>query len=320
MAAARDLIEILTWCRGAGTKSEEQFVQLHIATLPGATRDAFGNYHVLVGGSNPQVLWSCHTDTVTHKEGRQNVTWVSKGVLGLQNAKPGMCLGGDDGGGVWLCMEMIKNNIPGLYIFHREEEIGGNGSSFIAKNSHLIPKTIMYAIAMDRAGTGDVISHQGWSRCCSDDFAESLAQSLGDGWKPDDTGVFTDTANYTQIIPECTNLSIGYEHNHGPREILDFKHLLRLRDSLFKLDVNSLPVSRDPSEPDDYAGYYSLRGGNQSWMYESYPALTIVKEEPDMTAMVSECPGVAARLLEELGIEPAEFRAHCFAFTGRLIN
>lgn len=325
----KDLIEILSWCRGAGTHSEETFVRTHIATIPGIERDPYGNYHLQIG-DDPKVLWSCHTDTVTRKEGRQNVKWISKGMLGLHNPKPGSCLGADDGGGVWLCMEMIAAEKPGYYIFHRDEEIGGLGSSFLKNNPEYIPETIQIAIAMDRNGTDSVITHQGWSRCCSQEFGEALARQLGSNWRCDDTGIFTDTANYVGIIPECTNLSIGYEGNHGPRETLDVNHLIALRDALLKLDTDKLPVVRIASDEEDWnfsqwRDEYDSRNYAHTMGYppdmddDEWNAPLNIKREVkglDMVKMVTNHPGVAARLLEELGVDPEEMNAHIFALTG----
>lgn len=314
-AMTKDLLEILSWCRGAGTRSEEEFVLKYIATIPGIERDSYGNYHLQIGDA-PKVLWSCHTDTVTRKEGRQNVQWIGKGILGLHNGKPGSCLGADDGCGVWLCMEMIKAEKPGYYIFHRDEEIGGLGSSYLKNNAEYIPETIQMAIAMDRAGTGDVITHQGFSRCCSQEFAEALASQLGAGWRPDDTGVFTDTANYVGIIPECTNLSVGYEANHGPRETLDVNHVVKLRQLLLDLDVDALPIVRIASEEEDWRDF-----GMWQDHYNYAPTITVMGHPPkskglDMLEMVQNHPAIAARLLEELGVDPQEMNAHVFAIAG----
>ena len=128
----KDLIEILTWCRGAGTTSESEFVREHICNIEGIQADGYGNYHLTIG-DNPKILWSGHTDTVTRKVGRQNVKWIGKGLLGLHNPQSGQCLGADDGAGLWVMFELIKNQRPGHYVFHREEEIGGLGSGWLAK-------------------------------------------------------------------------------------------------------------------------------------------------------------------------------------------
>jgi hypothetical protein len=63
---------------------------------------------------------------------------------------------------------------------------------------------------------------------------------------PDDTGVFTDTANYTQIIPECTNIACGYANEHSGRETLHLPTIFALRDACIKLDWESLPTERNP--------------------------------------------------------------------------
>lgn len=318
----KDLIEILSWCRGAGSKSEEEFVRKFIATIPGIERDPYGNYHLQIG-DEPRVLWSCHTDTVTSKEGRQNIKWIGKGLLGLATPQPGRCLGADDGAGVWLCLELIKANKPGYYIFHRDEEIGGLGSSYLKNNPEYIPETIQIAIAMDRADTDNVITHQGFSRCCSDDFAWALARGLGTGWRPDDTGIFTDTANYVGIIPECTNLSVGYQSNHGPRETLDVTHLLKLRESLIKLDTDSLPVVRVATDEIDSWDFHEWQRRYDHYGFDPNSSSYTIGTPPepkksgmDMVTMVTNHPAIAARLLEELGVEPEELNSHIFALSG----
>lgn len=337
----KDLIEILSWCRGAGTNSEKEFVAQFIATIPNAWADDYGNYHVTVG-ENPIILWSGHTDTVTRKEGRQNVKWIGKGMLGLNNAQPGQCLGADDGAGLWIMLDLIKAGKPGHYVFHRDEEVGGLGSLWISKNDYVLPKGLKAAIAMDRNGPRDIITHQGCQRTASDDFAESLAKMLPLGMQPDDSGVFTDTANYVDLIGECTNLACGYERNHGPNETLDTNHLRRLRDSLLALDYDKLVFSRVAGTY-EYAswGGGSYSGGASTYMdgttddrwsdYERYLRSSDngddapFTDEPlaNMTSyadMVEEAPDVAARLLDECGITRDEFRAHVFAIHGRLIG
>jgi hypothetical protein len=132
-----------------------------------------------------------------------------------------------------------------------------------------------WAIAFDRRGVGDVITEMFCGRTCSDTFAKALADGLNEtnatamqnpdrvNWltplryKPDDTGSFTDTANYTRLIPECTNVSVGYEHEHGPDEILDTWHLKTLRSTtikLFKAGIE-LPVERGVNDVDEVESY-----------------------------------------------------------------
>src|ERR1035437_5455067 len=258
MSKLSTLLEMLTYCRPAGSGAESAFVARFVATLPGATCDPFGNWHVIIGTS--PILWSCHTDTVHTTSGRQTVHVTADGVVGLSRRSRHMssCLGADDTAGVWLCHQLILAGVPGHYIFHYGEEIGGEGSSELARYPGDTFAGFKYAIALDRRGTGDVITHQ-FARCCSDTFAESLAAALnlsGLDYSPDSTGVFTDTANYTDLIGECTNLSVGYQHAHSERETLDTAFLSRLFAALCTLDPASLVSERLPGEmSSDYGGY-----------------------------------------------------------------
>ena len=343
----KDLIEILTWCRGAGTASEKLFVREYIATIPGAWADDYGNYHLTIG--EPTIMWSCHTDTVTRKEGRQNVKWIGKGILGLNNGKVGQCLGADNGAGVWIMMELIKAEKPGHYVFHRDEEIGGLGSTWISKNAYVLPEGIKAAIAMDRCGNHDIITHQMCQRTASDEFADSLMLQLPNGMGKDDGGVFTDTANYVDLIGECTNLGCGYQANHGERETLDTIHLRQLRDALLDLDISKLEFKRQPGEYEylDYGHGY----GSITYHYPSTSTTTPKREFGDpgyydddeeiwdnyhgetnypldggagltmsFCEMVKEAPDIAARLFEELGVTRDEFRAHVFALKGKMLG
>jgi len=341
----KELIEILTWCRGAGTASESQFVREHIASIEGIKSDGYGNFHLTIG-KNPIIMWSCHTDTVTRKVGRQNVKWADDKVLILHNPQQNQCLGADDGAGLYIMLELIKNQKPGHYVFHRDEEIGGQGSMWLSRDNNwtkYIPTSIKATIAMDRCGTQDIITHQMYQRTASDAFADSLAIQLPLGMRKDDSGVFTDTANYVDIIGECTNLAVGYERNHGPSESLDTDHVKRLTDALIMLDETKLDYVRNPGEY-EYADY-----GYGYGMYKDYgdPAFTVSRgkrthEDDDvwdnyhgegsypttgagnptmsLADMVSEAPDVAARLIEELGVSSDEFRAHVYALKGRLIG
>src|ERR1019366_6093943 len=75
------LLDMLTYCRPAGSGAESAFIARFVATLPGAVVDPFGNWHVIIGTS--PILWSCHTDTVHDTSGRQTVHVAADGVVGL---------------------------------------------------------------------------------------------------------------------------------------------------------------------------------------------------------------------------------------------
>jgi hypothetical protein len=249
-----DLIEMLRYRRPHQSRSEQKFINRFIKPL-NVQQDEYGNLFKIVG-EMPTILWSAHTDSVHREEGKQELAWLKDTrTLLLASDKESSCLGADNAAGVWILTQMIKANIPGLYVFHRAEEIGGKGSLHFVKHSRILLDGIEAAIAFDRRGTKSVITHQGWGRCCSDDFGLSLAAALRLGHVLDDGGTFTDTANYVDIVPECTNISVGFNREHSASETLDAEYLLRLRDAVCEADWSSLVIKRDPSviEIEDWA-------------------------------------------------------------------
>jgi hypothetical protein len=154
-------------------------------------------------------------------------------------------------------VQMVRANVPGVYVFHRAEEVGGRGSRYVATHSATMLQNIRAAIAFDRRGTKEVITHQGWSRCCSDDFANALCDGLRMGLKPSPHGIFTDTANYVDHIGECTNISVGYDHEHSAQECLDVGYLVYLLQRLTALDTDTLPNVRKPGEREPIVDYWA---------------------------------------------------------------
>jgi hypothetical protein len=242
------LLDMLETCRPGGSPEEEDFIKTYLHPLD-ACEDQYGNQivEVPIPEGYPRILWSCHTDSVHRHGGTQRVE-VKHGFAWTPS---GSCLGADDGVGVWLAIEMIRAKVPGVYVFHREEESGGGGSLYMARNHSKWLGECKAAIALDRMGYADVITYQGGARCCSDAFAASLAKLLGGRFRGDDSGVFTDTANYTDVIGECTNLSVGYFRQHGPTEHLDLGFAYRLRDALIAADWTKLEFERQPGEVEE---------------------------------------------------------------------
>jgi hypothetical protein len=249
------LQEMLTYKRPPGTPSERAFIQRFLDPLPGMTQDRFGN-RLLRLGAQPTTLFSAHTDTVHLASGRQAVqTDHQARVLFKDDDEP---LGADNATGCWLLLQLIAHRVPGLYLFHRQEESGGHGSRWIARQTPALLRGIRHAIAFDRRGTGEVITHQQGARCCSEAFAQALAYQLGLGIVPSTQGAFTDTAHYVGLVPECTNLSVGFENAHSGDEYQDLGFLAALVPALLGVDWEALPVQRrcqpaDVPQPVDLA-------------------------------------------------------------------
>ncbi len=245
------LVDMHTYRRPSRSKTERKFINKFIVPT-GATADKYGNYFLAVPNKNgtiSEILWSSHTDTVHSKKGIQQIGY-DKNEIGLTDRaiKEGSnCLGADDTVGVWIMLEMIREAVPGCYLFHREEEGGRKGSMWLAKNYPELLGKFKTAIALDRKGESSIITHQMGMRCCSDDFQKSLTASLtGLDYKGDDGGSYTDTASYVDVIGECTNLSVGYRGAHSDGERLDITHAFKLRDALILMDQSKLEFKRKP--------------------------------------------------------------------------
>jgi len=243
MSNLETIIEMLSYRRPAGSATEAEFIGRFILPL-GASRDPFGNHLVQIGEA-PSILWSSHTDSVHTTDGRQHPLFDGTFVHMSKRSKSN-CLGSDDAAGVWIMTEMIKAQVPGLYVFHFAEEIGCVGSRAIATSRRHILSGVQAAVAFDRRGNNSVITHQG-SRCCSDAFGDSLKAQLPDRYRLDPTGVATDTKMYMSIVPECSNLSVGYYSEHRPDEKLDAHHLFELRDHMVRIDASRFVIERDPT-------------------------------------------------------------------------
>lgn len=267
--------------------------------------DDIGNVIVSVGKSNT-TLWSCHTDTIHPKHVTYcDLVYDDKYVTSADKRQ----LGADDGVGIWLMLNMIEAGVDGLYVFHAGEEVGGIGSSYIARNTPEVLRGITHAIAFDRKSTGSVITHMGFGgRCCSNEFANDFANKLNIGLFPDSTGVYTDTAEYTALIPECTNISAGYYSEHTFSEYTDYTYAQRLLVALLaahdKGDLDNLVVSRDCDDlydilqDDDDDNW-----GNSGNRYYDTLAGAAFGSPMTMLDIVKTHPHAVVSVLKEFGID-----------------
>jgi hypothetical protein len=241
--------------------------------------DGAGNLHVDNRVKGSKTLFIAHVDTV-HKD--TGVNLIKKTATHwYANGAP---LGADDGAGCAMLMHLIHSGVAGYYIFSQGEECGGIGAKFIANNNSALLKQFDRAIAFDRRGIDSVISHQGMGRCASDNFCQSLASALNQHndllmYSPDDTGVYTDTAEFTDDIPECTNISVGYYNEHGDRENLDIVHFAALAIAASKVDWDALPTERDPTVPDYKTYKYDTAWWSSYGVYKDDKDTKIVQSD-----------------------------------------
>ena len=248
---------------------KETFLRLTSRTYPHGTEkelegilpdfldtDEFGNKYYQIG-EKPTCMFTSHLDTAT--SANTTVNHVFDGDIVKTDGTS--ILGADDKAGVTIMLYMIENKIPGLYYFFIGEEVGCIGSRALSskiKDNKI--EGIQKVISFDRRGTDSVITFQSSSRCCSDKFGEALAKELNKNisfnYKTDPTGVYTDSAQFTRIYPECTNISVGYRSEHTFSESQDLDHLEQLARTCLIVDWENLPVERDPSSYETrYSGY-----------------------------------------------------------------
>lgn len=240
-------------------------------------KDEFGNYFLNILKSNGEpsdTMFTSHLDTIdsgpwksdkiwdqvsrtmipnpayeAEKIGDKSIVHVMEGDFVKTDGNTN--LGADDKAGTTIMMNLISENVPGLYYFFVGEESGCIGSSalsrvFMKKDFQEISR----CIAFDRRGYDSVITSQG-GVCASNAFATELASRLneyGFWYKPDPTGVYTDSAEFVDIISECSNLSVGYfsEHTKTEKQDLDFLELLAIVAT--KIEWDTLPTVREKTK------------------------------------------------------------------------
>ena len=252
----------------------------------GIQKDEWGNYFYKVGESRS--IFAAHLDTVSKEY--VTVTHVIDGNIIRTDGKT--TLGADDKAGVTVLLWMIRNNVPGLYYFFIGEEVGCIGSGKAAKTMDFthtkeVPKVGFYKgnydriISFDRRDVGSVITYQSSQRCCSNDFADALCDELNKNinlsYSKDSGGVYTDSAEFTHLIPECTNVSVGYYKEHTTNEHQDIQHLINLAEACVLVDWENLPTKRNPDVTEykeytsTFGGYnWNGRGGSSNWRSRDY--------------------------------------------------
>lgn len=245
-------------------------------------KDSFGNLYIQIGESS--TMFTSHIDTAD-RESKEVIHVIEDNIIKTDGNS---ILGADDRAGVAIMLYMIEEKVPGLYYFFLGEEVGCLGSRDLAKRlkEDNIFNYITKVVSFDRYGLTSVITFQTSGRCCSDDFANALAKELNDksievvqtekekfSYKIDEGGIYTDSAQFISIFPECTNISVGYYSQHTTTERQDIDHLEKLAKTCCLVDWESLPIKRDPSKTEyrtyRYNGYGYHNDYYDGW-YEDY--------------------------------------------------
>ena len=225
-------------------------------------KDEFGNYYLRIGKS--KTMFTAHLDDASWG-GVEPVKHVLRGDF--IETDHNTILGADDKAGVVIMMYMIENKIPGTYYFFLGEESGLQGSKGILRiKKDWFVTNFKRCVSFDRRGYGSIISRQMGSQCCSSEFVSALKKqydSVGLPHRNDPGGIYTDSATFMGIIPECTNLSVGYFNEHSHSERQNIVYLEKLAEASIKIDWESLPtigVKKSYGYGGGYGNYYDYDG------------------------------------------------------------
>jgi hypothetical protein len=212
----------------------------------GWKKDSIGNYIYNIGDS--KTMFTSHLDT-SSKE-RQKINHVIDGnIIKTDGAT---ILGGDNKAGCVVLFYMIENKIPGTYYFFLGEEMAvhsnyPHGSLLAIENDIEQFRKFDRIVSFDRKEKGQLITRQLGKNCCSDEFSDKLISEFeknGVKYEKDRTGYYTDSAFFSNIIPEVVNLSIGVYNEHHNNEYVDISYIEQVSKAAIKVDWENLPTIR----------------------------------------------------------------------------
>ncbi|MGP3562451.1 M20/M25/M40 family metallo-hydrolase [Geobacillus sp. BK01] len=216
-----------------GPSGRERSIRAHLQRMlrkktDELTVDPYGNLLAIVRrGDGPTILLSAHLDTVRPFPLQRTI--VHKGTT--WRASSGI-LGADDRAGIAVILELL-DSVPcsrfsgTLKIaFTVEEEIGCLGSR------HLDPdflRDVDAAIVVDRRGTRDIVTSNGGTPFCPDEYGRLFEQAGALAGMPDwrtTAGGVSDAKVFASFGIPSVNLSVGYENEHTEDESLNVRATL----------------------------------------------------------------------------------------------
>lgn len=267
--------------------------------------DPYGNLYIYIGDRGT-VAFTSHLDNVDYSPVNYNTVDISEdGIVSVNEKSESTCLGADDAAGLFIMMTMIANGVNGMYCFFLDEEIGCKGSSWAARNKPEMFEGINLMVSFDRKDYSSIITHQMGENTMSIECATELADRLNQfetdysklyPFVLDDTGSYTDSNSFVGIIPNCTNISVGYFNQHTKKEVQDLEFLQQISVVYSKVDWEGLPVGK--LQTTDYGAWPSLYSSGYWGEEDSLSSLEELTEELVDLAM-SE-PSIADDMYQDL--------------------
>jgi hypothetical protein len=207
---------------------------------------------MLTIGKPNGVLFTAHYDTVDDifmgdKPLLHGWAMDNAEAVALMSSPPYKCLGADDGAGIEILLSMAECGVQGTYMFFYGEEAGCLGSNAELRNNKELFKKFHLCLSFDRKGTTDIVNRMSFSRTGSEETVEYISKALGMGHKAA-SGSYTDAYSFEGVIPECLNISIGYENCHTQSEWLNISYMKELAIACTNVDWSCVPAHRDTSD------------------------------------------------------------------------
>lgn len=259
-------------------------------------------------GEDRPIILAAHLDTVRGKAP------TAIRISGWEATGVGGAMGADDKAGVALLLSLASEKYgedEGVgYALFLGEEVGCLGAEEAHEND--LFRGAKALISVDRRGTDEVIYAQSGGMTASYQAAEWLAKALGMGHKPSDRGVWTDSAVFAGVVPECLNLAAGYTGAHTDNDKQDLRYLEELKRAIVGVRWADMPVVREPKEVwrVGYGGYWNdwpimREGGGRNVSVREVVSLLRAygMVEEALEYLLETRPHLVGELVEELGLD-----------------
>lgn len=216
----------------------EEHVYKELLTGLGFSQDQFGNYYKL---GESDVLLTAHLDTVHDVTNFNQVEYrIEDYVVKSAGKAP---LGADDKAGVALVLYLAERLPVNYALFIGEEKglVGSNKAALAYEYDMWVMTDLKAVISLDRKGVNNIVNSQLGMPCASYEFVLAVQEEL-----PFLTrivpGSFTDSAAFMDLVPNVTNISVGYYDQHTNRESQNLLYLDKLGESLLQVDWEKLAI------------------------------------------------------------------------------
>lgn len=240
-------------------KLMREYLMKKLSTIEGVNFYDDGNNIYAIKGSAPYPCVVSHIDTVHKLCSNLTAITIGRNITGFNaETMEQTGVGGDDKVGVFVCLQMLKEQPNLKVVFFRDEEIGCIGSG-LADHSFFDDVTIV--LQCDRRGNSDFITNAGGVELSSPAFQAAVLPILRMNKYKFADGLMTDVQELKEqgILPSMANISCGYYNPHSPEEYVNIDDVARVIDLVAEI-IDNLGYTYYPHEHTprsyDQIGYY----------------------------------------------------------------